>query len=139
MITCTEGVVFDPKLKEYHGVVWCDDENHVSWYYNFKESSPFITGRYSKTSGEIRGRGPAVQVLPDVKTLNKAKEFALTKAAIDLSGMWTATDDGVTNPYNITIAPGVVLPVGSNNSSNLCPGYGSYRFGIDTSFRHHRI
>jgi hypothetical protein len=118
MINCTEGVIFDPEAKEYHGVVWCDDENHVSWYFNYKKSGPMITGRYSKTAGEVRGRGPAVQVLPDVKTLNKAKEFALTKAAIDLSGMWTATDDGVTNPYNITIAPGVVLPVGSNNSSN---------------------
>jgi hypothetical protein len=32
--------------------------------------------------------------------------------------MYTATDDGVTNPYNITISPGVVIPVGSNNTSN---------------------
>ena len=32
--------------------------------------------------------------------------------------MYTATDDGVTNPYNIVISPGVVIPVGSNNSSN---------------------
>jgi hypothetical protein len=35
-----------------------------------------------------------------------------------ISGMYTATDDGVTNPYNITISPGVVIPVGSNNTSN---------------------
>lgn len=118
MIQCTEGVIFEPETREYHGVVWCDDENHVSWYYNYGESSPFVTGRYSKTAGEVRGRGPALMVLPDVKTLNKIKEFSLTKAAIDLSGIWTATDDGVTNPYTMTIAPGVVLPVGSNNSSN---------------------
>lgn len=118
MIDCTEGVIFDPKAKEYHGVVWCDDENHVSWYFNYQDYGPMVTGRYSKTAGEVRGRGPAVMVLPDVKSLNKAKEFSLTKAAIDLSGMWTATDDGVTNPYNITIAPGIVLPVGSNNSTN---------------------
>jgi hypothetical protein len=32
--------------------------------------------------------------------------------------MYTATDDGVTNPYNMTIAPGVVIPVGSNNTNN---------------------
>ncbi len=30
----------------------------------------------------------------------------------------TATDDGVTNPYNIVISPGIVIPVGSNNTSN---------------------
>jgi len=32
--------------------------------------------------------------------------------------MYTATDDGVTNPYNLNISPGIVIPVGSNNSSN---------------------
>jgi len=117
-IACTEGVVYDPKDKVYHGVVWVDDESTLSWDQSYENSSPFVTGRYAKTSGEVRGRGPAVMVLPDVKSLNKAKEFVLQRAAIELAGMWTATDDGVTNPYNLTIAPGVVLPVGSNNSSN---------------------
>jgi len=42
----------------------------------------------------------------------------LQKAAIDLSGMWTATDDGVINPYTIVIAPGVVIPVNSNETTN---------------------
>ena len=59
-----------------------------------------------------------MQALPDVRSLNKAKEFVLQKAAIDLAGMYTATDDGVTNPYNMVIAPGVVIPVGSNNTNN---------------------
>lgn len=117
-ISCTEGVVYDPVENSYHGVVWVDDEDSISWDQPYDESSPFITGRYSKTSGEVRGRGPAIMVLPDVKSLNKAKEFVLHRAGIELAGMWTATDDGVTNPYNITIAPGVVMPVGSNNSSN---------------------
>ena len=59
-----------------------------------------------------------MQALPDVRSLNKAKEFVLQKAAIDLAGMYTATDDGVTNPYNMVIAPGIVIPVGSNNTNN---------------------
>lgn len=118
MVACTEGVIYDYKEGIYRGVVWVEDEDSLSWDESFEDSSPFVTGRYSKVAGEVRGRGPALQVLPDVKSLNKAKEFALQKAAIDLSGMWTATDDGVMNPYNITIGPGIVLPVGSNNSSS---------------------
>ncbi len=117
-IDLTQGLVYDPKNKVYYAVVWVKSEDRASWVEEFGESSPMVTSRYSKTAGEIRGRGPALDVLPDVKSLNKAKEFTLTKAAIDLSGIWTATDDGVSNPYNITIAPGVVIPVGSNNSSN---------------------
>lgn len=113
-----EGVVYMPKAKTYYGCVWVKGEAQISWMQDFGTSSPWVTGRYSKVSGEIRGRGPALQALPDVRSLNKAKEFVLQKAAIDLAGMYTATDDGVTNPYNLVISPGIVIPVGSNNSSN---------------------
>jgi len=117
-VYCCEGVIFIPEDKTYFGCVWVTGEDRLSWTQDFGDSSPWVTGRYSKVSGEIRGRGPAIQALPDVKSLNKVKEFVLQKAAIDLSGMYTATDDGVTNPYNITISPGVVIPVGSNNTAN---------------------
>ena len=117
-IDLSEGVIYCPKTKRYYGVVWVKKEDHLSWVEDFGDTSPWVTGRYTKVAGEIRGRGPAMQTLPDVRSLNKAKEFVLQKAAIDLAGMYTATDDGVTNPYNLTIAPGVVIPVGSNNTSN---------------------
>ena len=117
-VSVSEGVVFEPKEKKYYGCLWVNNEDRFSWVEDFGETSPWVTGRYTKVAGEVRGRGPAMQCLPDVRSLNKAKEFVLQKAAIDLAGMYTATDDGVTNPYNLTIAPGVVIPVGSNNTSN---------------------
>jgi hypothetical protein len=118
MVKAYEGVVYLPKSKTYYGCLWVGKEDTLSWAEDYGKSSPWVTGRYSKVAGEIRGRGPALQALPDVKSLNKAKEFTLQKAAIDLAGMYTATDDGVTNPYNISISPGVVIPVGSNNNAN---------------------
>lgn len=117
-VELSQGVVFNPKEKSYHAIVWVKDEDKVSWVESYDTSSPMVTARYSKTAGETVGRGPALDALPNVKTLNKVQEFSLTKAAIDLSGIWTSLDDGVTNPYNMTIAPGVVIPVGSNNTSN---------------------
>lgn len=117
-IFCHEAVLYEPETKTYHAMVWVDEEKNISWYEDYQDFSPFVTGRYAKSAGEIRGRGPAILVLPAVKSLNKIKEFVLTKSAIDLAGIWTATDSGVSNPYNITIAPGIVLPVGSNNTSN---------------------
>jgi hypothetical protein len=117
-VDVSEGVVYLPKDKTYYGCLWVGKEDHISWMEDFGSSSPWVTGRYSKVAGEVRGRGPALQALPDVKSLNKVKEFSLQKAAIDLAGMYTATDDGVTNPYNISISPGVVIPVGSNNNAN---------------------
>jgi hypothetical protein len=113
-----DGVVYDADSKTYYGLMWFDQEDHLSWLEDYQDSSPWVTARYFKVAGEVRGRGPALQALPDVRSLNKAKEFILQKAAIDIVGMYTAVSDGVTNPYNMTIAPGVVIPVGSNDGSN---------------------
>ena len=116
MIDLCEGVV---KLDDvYYSMVWVKGEDSYSWAENLGGSSPFVTGRWSKTAGEVRGRGVAMQCYPDARTLNKAKQIMLQKAAIDLAGMYTAVDDGVTNPYTITIDAGVVIPVGSNSSTN---------------------
>ena len=59
-----------------------------------------------------------MQVLPDIKTCNKVVEFVLRNAALAIGGVYTAQDDGVINPYTLQIAPGVVIPVGSNDNSN---------------------
>ena len=117
-VEVSEGVVFIPQTKTYYGCVWVKGEERISWMEDFGVSSPWVSGRYSKCAGEIRGRGPALQCLADAKSLNKIKEMSMHKAAIDLAGMYTATDDGVTNPYTMTISPGVVIPVGSNNTSS---------------------
>jgi hypothetical protein len=117
-VEVTEGMVFDPKTGTYWGVAWTKDDESLSWVESFEDSSPWVTGRYSKTAGEIRGRGPAIRVMPDVKTLNKVKEFSLQKSAIDLSGMWTGISDGVFNPHTVQVSPGIVIPVSNNGTQN---------------------
>lgn len=49
-------------------------------YYEF----PCMVPRWSKSSGEEYGRGPGHTALPDVRTLNKAKELDLDSWAIDI-------------------------------------------------------
>ena len=117
-VQVTEGVVYDPKANVYWGVAWCKDDDSLSWVEPFDDSSSWVTGRYAKTAGEVRGRGPALQVLPDVKTLNKIKEFGLQKAALDLSGMYTGISDGIFNPHTVQILPGIVIPVSNNGTTN---------------------
>jgi hypothetical protein len=82
--------------------------------YRTMDVSPWIVARYMKVAGEVYGRGPLVSALPDIKTLNKVKEMILKNASIAVSGVYTAADDGVLNPQNITIAPGAIIPVARN-------------------------
>lgn len=56
---------------------------------------PFIVPRWSKASGEDYGRGRGHIALPDVKTLNKAKEFGLKAWAKDLDPPTFETDGGI--------------------------------------------
>ena len=117
-ISFTEAVIYEPESNEYWGVVIPDEKPEVIWSENYGEFGPWVVGRWAVIAGEIRGRGPALDALPDTRSLNKIKEFSLRKAAIDLSGIWTAVDDGVTNPYNIRIQPGIVIPVGTNDRTS---------------------
>lgn len=111
-------MIFDNDSRNYWWLLIPDGCSSIVWSQEYEDLAPWVIGRWSVVAGEVRGRGPALDVLPDVKSLNKIKQFALQKAAIDLSGIWTAIDDGVTNPYNIRIAPGIVIPVGTNDRTS---------------------
>jgi hypothetical protein len=91
--------------------------DHIVFAQSF-EVSPWVVFREYVVPGEVLGRGRVMQVLPDVKTANKVVEYTLRNAALSISGVYTATDDGVINPYNVRLEPGTILPVGSNDSSN---------------------
>jgi hypothetical protein len=75
---------------------------------------PWIVIRWLKAPGEVEGRGPLIQALPDIKTLNKVVELVLKNASLAVTGVYTAADDGVLNPATVAIRPGAVIPVGRN-------------------------
>ena len=75
---------------------------------------PWVVPRWIKVAGETRGRGPLVQALGDIKTLNKLVELVLKNAALHVSGLWTGVSGTTFNPNNVRIVPGGVIPVDSN-------------------------
>lgn len=112
-----EGTIFEEKSGLYYLCVFEREEKHLV-YIEEHEVSPWIVFREMVVPGEVYGRGRVMQVLPDIKTANKVTEFGLRNAALAIAGIYTAQDDGVINPYTMQIAPGMVIPVGSNDSSN---------------------
>ena len=65
---------------------------------------PFMTPRWAKTSGEVYGRGPSHTALPDVKTLNKVKEFLLQAAPLAMFPPTLEADDAVIGEPDLTPA-----------------------------------
>lgn len=112
-----EAVIFDPDMERWEGAVTHAKTKSVIWRATWN-TNPRIVFRWSVTPGEIWGRGPILQVLPDIKTANKVVEFILRNAALQVAGMWTATADSGLNAFNFRIVPGGVTSVMSNSRDN---------------------
>lgn len=111
------GNIFNKKDKRYHQVIIYQPEKALLFTQDFK-TKRLIVFRGHVTPGEAYGRGPIIQMLADIRTVNKVKEFVLGNAAIQMAGVYTGVDDGVFNPHTVRIAPGSIIPVGSNASAN---------------------
>jgi hypothetical protein len=73
-----------------------------------------VTPRYFRVPGEVYGRGVLMLAMPAIRTLNVAQKIMLQAAAIAMLGIYTAIDDGVFNPDNSPLQPGVFWKVARN-------------------------
>lgn len=85
-------------------------KNHKLFRIDFDEPR-WIVFRVDKYPESVHGVGPGLGKLPDIKSLNRAVELTFQNGAMAICGMWQADDDGVTNPENIVIQPGAVIPI----------------------------
>lgn len=115
-VDIAEGMIKDKD--DYKLIVFIEESKDTIYEENYGESRPWIPFRWSVVSGEVYGRGPVMDVLPDIKSLNSMGESSLQSAQLSVLGVWTAVDDGVFNPYTFQIAPGIAIPVESNRSDN---------------------
>ena len=105
--------IYDDPNEEHYAFMVIDVENkHLILREDFKGvgSNPFIAFRWSKASGEIYGRGPAVNALSAIKTCNLTIEMVLENAQMAISGIYQMDNDGVINTDTINLVPGTVIP-----------------------------
>jgi len=116
------------KVEFQEATIFNSDENKWDYYVIYKqkhqlvkrqfETNPWVIVRWSKIAGEVFGRGPLLQALPDLKMLNKGKEMTIRSAMLNIFGVYTAIDDGVTNLNNIKLQPNAIIPVARNAGPN---------------------
>ncbi len=111
------GMLFNPDDGRYHQVVIYAPKKSLLFTQSFA-TKRLIVSRWHVTPGEVFGRGPIIQQLPDIRTANKVKQFILENAALQMAGVYTGVDDGIFNPHTVRIHPGTVIPVSSNDSRN---------------------
>jgi hypothetical protein len=111
--------------------VFAVKEQHIIIEKEFRGegSDPWLVFRWSKSAGETYGRGPLLNALPDIKTLNLTVELTLENAEKAIAGMWQADDDGVLNPNTVRLVPGTIIPK-APGSAGLQPLESPGRFDI---------
>lgn len=78
------------------------------------EYNPFLVFRWSKVNNEIMGRGPVVEALPSILSLNELARLELTSANLNITKPIMAASDGVFNPWTFKLEPNTIIPVAMN-------------------------
>lgn len=123
---------YDPQEDRFRFEVLhkASQERFVSRTYR---TMPWVITRWTKAPGETHGRGPLLQALPDIRTVNKLTELMLMAGSFQAMPAWTVLDDGVLNVGTARIVPGALIPVRSNggpSGPSLKPLEGPGNFNV---------
>ena len=81
--------------------------------------NPFLVFRWSKINNEVMGRGPVIDALPAILTLNELARLELTSANLNVTKPIMAASDGVFNPWTFRLEPNTIIPVAMNPNGNF--------------------
>lgn len=97
------------KFKECYILVEIKKYLREKGYYEF----PYMTPRWTKVAGEEYGRGPGIDMLPDIRMVNKMMETTLQGAEMTVLPPYAVQDDSVTGRVRLTPAGITVIRYGA--------------------------
>jgi len=117
-----EGVTyFSNTPKKYCYAVWADNDLlFVQWM----DSNPGIVWRWKKCNNETWGRGPVMEALPSIISLNEMARVELASANLNTFRPYMGFSDAIFNPHTFKLEPFTIIPispVGTNGQPPLIP------------------
>ena len=110
-----EGCIDVPGMRNdkypYRYVVMYEDAMLLDEPYEY---NPFLVFRWSKVNNEIMGRGPVIEALPSILSLNELARLELTSANLNVTKPLMAMSDGVFQPWTFKLEPNTIIPVAMN-------------------------
>lgn len=117
-----EGVMYMPhRKKPYVYMVGTQEEPILCEEY---ESNPGIVWRFQKVNAEVFGRGPVMDALPSIISLNELARIELASANLNVFKPYMGFSDAVFNPHTFKLEPFTVIPIapiGTGGSPPLIP------------------
>lgn len=120
--TLYEGVMYMPhRKKPYTYMVGTAECPVLCEEY---ESNPGIVWRFQKVNNEVFGRGPVMDALPSIISLNELARIELAAANLNTFKPYMGFSDAVFNPHTFKLEPFTVIPIapiGVGGSPPLVP------------------
>lgn len=117
-----EGIVYNDdtnnEKERYIYSVICTNTNDEI-VYEKTASSPWVVYRWSRLATEIFGRGPVLEALPSIESLNKIAEYELRAAAFRAMPCYVGFSDDVFNPWTVKIVPNTIIPINRSSAGGL--------------------
>lgn len=88
------------------------------------ESNPGIVWRFQKVNNEVFGRGPVMDALPSIISLNELARIELAAANLNTFKPYMGFSDAVFNPHTFKLEPFTIIPIapiGTGGSAPLIP------------------
>jgi hypothetical protein len=114
-----EGVAyFANQPQNYLYAVWADND---LLYYQWLDSSPGIVWRWKKVNNETWGRGPVMEALPSIISLNEMARVELASANLNTFRPYMGFSDAVFNPHTFKLEPFTIIPISPVGSGGQVP------------------
>ncbi len=106
-----EGVAYFPDSKKpYCYAVWVS-EYEQPLLEDWLESNPGIVWRFQKINNETWGRGPVMDALPTIISLNEIERIKLAAGNLNTFKPFMGFSDNVFNPHTFTLEPFSIIPI----------------------------
>jgi hypothetical protein len=103
-------MLFGPRSKPYASYYICMEDRLLIEEGGYR-MFPYAVSRYDQFPGEVYGRGPAMMVLPTLKTLNAQKRVFLKQGHRAADPVLLTSDDGI---VDFSMVPGATNKGGMN-------------------------
>jgi len=114
-----EGVAYFPNDdKKFKYAAWTSE--HLLFSESL-DSNPGIVWRFQKTNNETWGRGPVMDALPSIISLQEMARVELASANLNTFKPYMGFSDGVFNPHTFRLQPFEVIPIAPLGTSGQLP------------------
>lgn len=114
-----EGVAYFPNApKKYCYAVWYGSG---ILFCEWIDSKPGIIWRFQKTNNETWGRGPVMEALPSIISLNEMARIELASANLNTFKPYMGFSDAVFNPHTFRLEPFTVIPIAPIGTNSVAP------------------